>query len=205
MLAFGMAAALLNVARGGAGQVVDCAMTEGAATLGAMIYGFRTTRGWQDERGANPLDGAAHYYDTYECADGRYIAIGAIEPQFYALLRKATGTDADPAFDAQHHRGRWAPLKARLAEIFRTKTRQQWCALMEYGDACFAPVLSMAEAPAHPHNVARGAFVTLNDVVQPAPSPRFLGTPAPSPRPYGPVGTDIDEVLAAPARERQGP
>ena len=196
MLAFGMVAALLNVQRGGNGQVIDCAMTEGAATLGSMIYGFRSTLGWQDERGVNALDGAAHYYDTYECADGRYVSIGAIEPQFYALLRQATGTQDDPAFDAQHNRGQWAPLKARLTAIFLMKTRQDWCAIMEYGDACFAPVLSMAEAPLHPHNVEREAFVTLAGVVQPAPSPRFLGTPAPPPRAHDQAGADTDAVLA---------
>jgi alpha-methylacyl-CoA racemase len=196
MLAFGMVAALLHVQRGGAGQVIDCAMTEGAATLGSMIYGFRATHGWRDERGANALDGGAHYYDTYECADGEHVAVGAIEPQFYALLRQATGTADDPAFDAQHDAGQWAPLKARLGEIFRKKTRQEWCAIMEYGDACFAPVLAMAEAPEHPHSVARDAFVTLEGVVQPAPAPRFLGTPAPRPRAHDSRAADTDAVLA---------
>ena len=201
MLAFGMVAALLGVARGGAGQVIDCAMTEGAATLGAMIYGFRATSGWQDERGANFLDGAAHYYDTYECADGKYVSIGSIEPQFYALLRQATGTQDDPAFDAENDRGQWAALTARLTEIFAMKTRDEWCAIMEYCDVCFAPVLSMTEAPDHPHNKERGAFVTLDDVVQPAPSPRFLGTPAPAPRPYRAVGADTAAVLAELGRD----
>jgi alpha-methylacyl-CoA racemase len=196
MLAFGMVAALLNVARGGAGQVIDCAMTEGAATLGSMIYGFRATHGWRDERGCNFLDGAAHYYDTYACLDGEHVSIGSIEPQFYALLRAATGTADNPAFDAQHDRGKWAPLKAQLTEIFLMKTRQEWCAIMEYSDACFAPVLSMAEAPLHPHNVERGAFVTLDDVVQPAPSPRFLGTPAPAPRSCDNFDADTQAVLA---------
>lgn len=196
MLAFGMVAALLGVQRGGVGQVIDCAMTEGAATLGSMIYGFKAMDRWQDERGTNFLDGAAHYYDTYECADGRYVSIGSIEPQFYALLRQATGTENDLAFDAQQDQGQWPTLKDKLTAIFKMKTRDEWCTIMEFGDACFAPVLSMTEAPGHVHNVERKAFVEIDGVVQPAPSPRFLGTPAPAPQAYGDAGADTDAVLA---------
>lgn len=196
MLAFGMVAALLHVQRGGAGQVIDCAMTDGAATLGSMIYGFFAKGQWQDERGANILDGAAPFYDTYECADGRYVAVGSIEPQFYALLRQATGTADDPSFDAQYDKGQWSSLKDKFAAIFRMKTREEWCAIMEFGDACFAPVLSLAEAPGHPHNVERGAFIELDGTVQPAPSPRFLGTPAAPPKPYDNANIDTDALLA---------
>lgn len=195
MLAFGMVAALLAVQRGGEGQVIDCAMTEGAAALGAMIYGFHAMGYWDDVRGANFLDGAAHYYDTYTCADGQHVAIGAIEPQFYALLRAATGTTHDPAFDVQNNKGQWPLLKDKLAAIFRLKTRDEWCSIMEHGDACFAPVLSITEAPNHAHNAARGAFLELEGVIQPAPSPRFMGTPSPKPRPYESADTNNDAIL----------
>lgn len=173
LLAFAMTAGLLQAKTSGQGSVIDCAMTEGAALLMSMVWGFRQTLGWRDERGVNILDTGAHFYDSYETADGKHVAIGAIEPQFYAQLRAVTGLDADPDFDAQMNAVAWPVLKDKLAAVFRTKTRDDWCALMEGTDICFAPVLSMAEAPAHPHNVARGAFVERDGVVQPAPAPRF--------------------------------
>ncbi len=173
MLAFGMVAALLHAARTGVGQVIDAAMTDGAAVLMSMIWGFRANGLWSDDRGTNLLDTAAHFYDTYETADGGWIAIGSIEPQFYAELRRLTGLDADPDFDAQMDRAAWGPLKAKLTALFRTRTRAEWCAVMEMTDVCFAPVLSMAEAPAHPHNAARGTFVEAGGVTQPAPAPRY--------------------------------
>jgi len=182
MLAFGMVAGLLAVARGGDGQVIDCAMTDGSALLNAMTWGFMAQGQWRDERGVNLLDTGAHFYDTFECADGRFIAIGAIEPQFYALLRDTLGIAEDPAFDDHRNPERWPGLKARMAAIFAGKTRDEWCALLSGTDACFAPVLALTEAPGHPHNVARGTFVKVNGVVQPAPAPRFSGTPAPLPR-----------------------
>ncbi len=178
MLAFGMLSALLNVARGGKGQVVDVAMTDGASIIHAMQWGFRGLGMWEDTRGVNMLDTAAHFYDTYECADGKWISIGSIEPQFYALLRKALGIDSDPAFDAQMDKSQWPVLKAKISDIFKTKTRDEWSAIMEGTDICYGSIQSMGEALSHPHNVARGTFVQVNGVDQPAPAPRFLGTPA---------------------------
>ena len=182
LLAFGMVAALLHAARTGQGQVIDCAMTEGAALLMSMIWGFRTTRDWRDERGANLIDTGAHFYDTYETADGKFVALGAIEPRFYARFRALAGIADDPAFDAQFDPYAWPALRQRFATLFLTRTRDEWCALMEGGDACLAPVLSMAEAPGHPHNVARGSFIERQGVIQPAPAPRFSLTPAPDMR-----------------------
>lgn len=173
LLAFGMAAGLLQARVSGRGTVIDCAMSEGSALLMSMIWGFRQTLGWRDARGVNLLDTGAHFYDSYETADGKFVALGAIEPQFYAAFRKVAGLEEDPDFDAQMNPAAWPALKAKLEALFRTKTRDEWCALMEGSDICFAPVLSMAEAPAHPHNVAREAFVEREGVVQPAPAPRF--------------------------------
>ncbi len=181
MLSFGMVAALLNVARGGQGQVIDCAMTDGAAMIHAMQWGFRAMGMWEDTRGVNMLDTAAHFYDTYECADGTFISIGSIEPQFYALLREKLGLIDDPAFDAQMDKSAWPILKERLTEIFKSQPRAHWDALMEGTDICYGPVLSMADALRHPHNVARGTFVQVDGADQPAPAPRFSGTPAPAP------------------------
>lgn len=173
MLAFGMVAALLNAARTGQGQVIDVAMTDGAAVLMSMIWGFRANGMWSDDRGTNLLDTAAHFYDTYETSDGKFLSIGSIEPQFYAELRRLCGLADDPDFDAQMDRAAWGPLKDKLTALFLTRTRDEWCASMEMTDVCFAPVLSMAEAPAHPHNAARGTFVEAGGVTQPAPAPRY--------------------------------
>ena len=181
MLAFGMVAAILNARTTGRGQVIDCAMTDGAAAIHAMQWGFRGMGAWEDTRGVNLLDTAAHFYDTYECADGQFISIGSIEPQFYALLREKLGLTGDAAFDAQMDKAQWPTLKARLTEIFKSQPRDHWCVLMEGSDVCFAPILSMADALEHPHNIERGTFVKLDGKDQPAPSPRFLGTPAPAP------------------------
>lgn len=175
-LAFGLLAALTHARATGKGQVVDAAMVDGAASLMSYFYGFRAEGTHTAERAANRLDGGAHFYDVYKCADGAWIALGSIEPQFYALLREKAGL-RDPDFDAQLDRTRWPTLKEKLAKIFATKTRAEWCAIMEGSDVCFAPVLELGEAPAHPHNVARDAFVTLEGVVQPAPAPRFEATP----------------------------
>lgn len=196
MLAFGMVAAILHARGGGEGQVIDCAMTDGAALLGAMTWSFRSMGMWEDAPGRNMLDGAAPYYDCYACADGKWISIGAIEPQFYALLRAKTGLDADPAFDAQHDRARWPELKARLAEVIATKSRDEWCALLEGTDTCFAPVLSLDEAPRHPHNAARGTFVTVGDAVWPAPAPRFSATPSRAPEAAVAIGADSEALFS---------
>lgn len=181
MLAFGMVAGILNARSTGKGQVIDCAMTDGAAVIHAMQWGFRGLGAWQDTRGVNMLDTAAHFYDTYECADGKYISIGSIEPQFYALLRETLGLSADAEFDAQMDKAKWPLLKEKLTAIFKSQPQAHWNALMEGTDICYAPILSMAEALAHPHNQQRGTFVTVGGVDQPAPAPRFLGTPAPTP------------------------
>ena len=175
MLAFGIVCALLEARQSGKGQVVDAAMTDGAASLMAIIYGLKAMGTWTNERGTNMLDGGAHFYGTYECSDGKFVAIGSIEPQFYALLLQMTGLD-DPAPAAQMDKSRWPELQQKLAAIFKTKTRDEWCSLMEGTDVCFAPVLDLDEAPKHPHNVARQTFVELNGVTQPAPAPRFSRT-----------------------------
>ncbi|MES2757648.1 MAG: CaiB/BaiF CoA-transferase family protein [Pseudomonadota bacterium] len=175
MLAFGVVCAVLEARASGKGQVVDAAMTDGAALLGAMMYGFRAFGSWSDQRAANLLDGGAPFYDTYACLDGKFISIGSIEPQFYALLLELTGA-TDPAFGAQMTEAGWPRMRERFTALFKTRGRDGWCALLEGTDVCFAPVLDMAEAPAHPHNVARGTFIAVDGVTQPAPAPRFSRT-----------------------------
>ncbi|MFZ4109841.1 MAG: CaiB/BaiF CoA transferase family protein [Polymorphobacter sp.] len=182
MLAFGMVSALLHAQKTGQGQVIDTAMTDGAAVLMSMIWGFRANGIWSDDRGTNMLDTGAHFYDTYETSDGRWISIGSIEPQFYGEPRRLAGLADDPDFDGQMDRSAWGPLKAKLTALFLTQTSAQWCALMEMTDVCFAPVLSMADAPAHPHNAARGTFIEVDGVMQPAPAPRYSVTATDMPR-----------------------
>lgn len=197
MLAFGMVCALLEARRSGQGQVVDAAMTDGAALLGAMMYGFRAYGSWSDTREANLLDGGAPFYDSYACADGKFVTIGAIEPQFYALLLDKAGI-ADAGFEAQMaqmDRARWPELKARFGALFAQRTRQEWCALLEGSDACFAPVLDMEEAPRHPHNAARATFVEIGGVVQPGPAPRFSRTAPAVERPPAAPGEHSGEIL----------
>jgi alpha-methylacyl-CoA racemase len=194
MLAFGMVSALLHAKTTGQGQVIDCAMTDGAAALMAMIWGFRANGIWKDERGVNLLDTGAHMYDTYECADGKWISIGSLEPQFYALLLEKTGLKDDADFAAQMNSAQWPALKERLTALFKTCTRDEWCADMEMTDVCFAPVLSMSEAPHHPHNAARGTFVEADGVMQPAPAPRYSATVSDAPRMT--KAADTDAILA---------
>jgi alpha-methylacyl-CoA racemase len=195
LLAFGVVCAILEARASGAGQVVDAAMVDGAAALSAMFHGMRAVGIWSDERGANLLDTGAHFYDVYETSDGRYVSIGSIEPQFYAELLRLTGLDGED-LPAQMDRSQWPALKERLAAVFRTKTRDEWCALMEGTDVCFAPVLSLGEAPEHPHNVARQTFIEVGGVRQPAPAPRFSRTRAEVERPPAHAGQHTDEVLA---------
>jgi alpha-methylacyl-CoA racemase len=195
MLAFGMVSALLAVRNGAPGQVIDCAMVDGSAVLMGMIWALYATGMWQDRLGVNRYDSGAHYYDTYGTKDGKWISIGSIEPQFYALLREKVGLSEDPAFDAQDDIAAWKPLKERLKALFLTRTRDEWCALMEASDVCFAPVLSLAEAPLHPHNVARGTFIEIGGAVQPAPAPRYSVTQTDTPRPAPVVGADTDRIL----------
>ena len=197
MLAFGMVSALLSAKTTGKGQVIDCAMTEGAAVLMGMIWGFRGMGAWKDERGVNMLDTGAHFYDTFECSDGKFISIGSIEPQFYALLRELTGLDADKDFDAQMDQSQWGSLKEKLTALFKSKPRDHWCELMETTDVCFAPVLSMAEAPEHPHNKARGTFAEVGGMVQPMPAPRYSGTPTAKPVAAPAAGAHSAELLGS--------
>lgn len=181
-LALGVLAALLEAKGSGKGQVVDTAMTDGCATLMTMMYTLKAMGQWTQERGSNLLDGGAHFYDTYRCLDGKYISIGPIEPQFYALFLEKAGI-ANVDVQAQWDRGQWPALKEKLAAILLGKTRDEWCALMEGTDACVAPVLDMDEAPKHPHNVSRGTFIEVEGVVQPAPAPRFSRTVPGKPTP----------------------
>jgi alpha-methylacyl-CoA racemase len=195
LLAFGIACGIVEAQRSGQGQVIDAAMVDGAASLMTMTHSFRAMGIWNDERGTNMLDTGAHFYDTYETADGKYVSIGSIEPQFYAELLRLTGLEGEE-LPWQHDRAQWPALKERLAAIFRTKTRQEWCDLMEGTDVCFAPVLTIPEAVEHPHNVARGTFVEVADIPQPGPAPRFSRTPAGVPAPPAHAGQHTDDVLA---------
>jgi len=176
MLAFGIACALFEARSSGKGQVIDAAMSEGAASLMAMFYGRHAAGHWRDERGVNVLDTGSPWYDSYETADGKHVAIGAIEGRFYAELIERLGLDA-ANLPGQFEFARWPELRAALAAAFKTKTRDAWCRELEGTDVCFAPVLSLAEAPAHAHNRARGAFIEIEGVIQPAPAPRFSRTP----------------------------
>jgi len=195
LLAFGMVCALYEARKSGLGQVVDAAMTDGSATLMAMIYGLKAAGLWTDKPGTNLLDTGAHFYDTYETADNKFIAIGAIEPQFYELLLKLTEID-DPDFQNQLDFAQWPQLKDKLSIVFKTKTREAWCEIMEGSDVCFAPVLSMSEAPEHPHNKQRKTFIENEGVLQPAPAPRFSRT-APEIKGSPPTpGQDTESVLA---------
>jgi alpha-methylacyl-CoA racemase len=196
MLAYAMVSALLGVKMGQPGQVIDCAMTDGAALLAGMSFSMLEQGINQDQPGVNMLDGGAHFYDTYETADGKYIALGAIEPQFYALFRKLTGLADDHAFDAQLSRADWPALTEKVAALFKTKTRDEWCALLEMTDVCFAPVLTMAEAKRHPHNLARGTFVDVDGWLQPAPAPRYSATVNDTPRGVSAINEDCDVLLS---------
>lgn len=197
MLALGIVSALLAVRMGGEGQVVDAAMVDGASLLGAMTRQFFNGGTWNDAPGTNAIDGGSHFYDTFECADGGWVSIASIEPQFYALLRRAIGLADDAAFDAQMDRDAWPALKARLAALFLTRSRAEWTALLEGTDVCFAPVLSLGEAPLHPHAVARVAFVEVEGATHPAPAPRYSGTPLARPRAAHAPGADTNAVLKA--------
>jgi len=193
-LALGIVAGILEARTSGRGQVVDAAIVDGAASLMTLFYGLHAAGLWSDARGANLLDTGAHYGEVYETRDGKHVAVLAIEPKFYAELCERIGLD--PAtLPAQNDRDAWPAMKARFAAVFRTKTRDEWCALLEGTDACFAPVLSLTEAPQHPHNRARGTFVEVDGVVQPAPAPRFSRTPGGVQRPPSAPGADTDAVL----------
>ncbi len=193
-LAFGLMAGIIQARETGKGQVVDCAMSDGAASLMAMFYGMKGAGVWKDTRRSNMLDGGAHFYDTYKCSDGKWVSIGSIEPQFYALLLEKTGI-TDPQFQRQVDRDVWPELRAKLAAVFATKTRDDWTAIMGGTDVCFAPVLDLDEAPKHPHNAARKTFVEVGGVTQPAPAPRFSVTPPAIQGPPPAIGAHNREAL----------
>ncbi|MBK4999680.1 CoA transferase [Pseudomonas sp. S31] len=192
LLLVGLLAALHEVRQSGVGQVIDAAMSDGTSLLAAFIHGLRAQGHWQDQRASNLLDGAAPFYDTYRCADGGFIALGAIEPKFYQELRDRCGLQ-DSVFDDQMNTDCWATQKQALAGIIALRTRDEWCALLEGTDVCFAPVLDWAQAPHHPHNRARETFVTVQEVVHPAPAPRFSRT-TPS-LPQAPHAMSLEQAM----------
>lgn len=193
LLAFGIVAALVERHRSGEGQVIDAAMLDGTATLFASIVGFMNMGVWTDERESNFLDGGAHFYDSYETSDGRFVTVGAIEPQFYRRLLELL--ELDPSEWPQNERSRWPVLKGRLRNLFRTRTRDEWCRLLEGTDVCFAPVLTLAEAVEHPQIAARATYVEIDGTVQPAPAPRFSRTPGAIQGPPCAPGEHSREVL----------
>ena len=195
LLAFGIACGLVEARRSGRGQVIDAAVVDGAALLTTAVHELTALGMWSDRRGANLLDGGAPFYDVYETSDGRHVAVGALEPEFYAELLARLGLDARE-FPQQMDRERWPELRERLAAVFRTRTRAQWCELFDGSDACVAPVLSPGEAPDHPHNRARGTFMQMGGSPQPSPAPRFSRTPVAPPAPPPAVGQHTDDVLA---------
>lgn len=194
LLAFGVLCALHEARGSGRGQVVDAAMTDGAALLSAMFYGLHAGGAWQPARSSNLVDGGAPFYATYACADGKHVAVGALEPAFYAELLERLGL-ADVEAEAQMDRSRWPALRERFAAVFAQRTRDDWCTVFEGSDACFAPVLDWSEAPLHPHNRARGTFMDINGVPQPAPAPRFSRTPAERPAAAVQAGANGADIL----------
>lgn len=192
-LAFGVSCAIIEAQKSGKGQVVDVSMVEGSASLMSMMYSFKAMGIWSDKRGENLLDTGAHFYDTYETKDGKYVSIGSIEPQFYALLVEKA--ELDKKFLAQMDPTQWDSLRDDLSEVFKQKTRDEWCEIMEGTDVCFAPVLSMWEVQDHPHNKARESFIDINGVTQPAPAPKFSRTQAATPKGPMPAGSATNDVL----------
>jgi len=194
-LAFGMVCALLETQKSGEGQVVDAAMTDGSALLMSLFHSLKAQGMWTDKRGSNMLDGGAHYYDVYETKDGKYVSIGSIEPRFYALLIEKTGLDA-AEFAGQNKPEHWPGLKNKLESVFLSRSRQEWCDLMEGTDVCFAPVLDINEAPLHPHNIERETYIEVGGMTQPAPAPRFSRSkPEVAFAPHEP-GSDLKTVLS---------
>jgi alpha-methylacyl-CoA racemase len=194
LLAFGIVCALLEARASGKGQVVDAAMIDGSALLTTMLHGMRASGHWLDDRGSNVLDGGSPYYQVYETSDGGFVSIGCGEPEFYRGFIDALGLD--PAdLPSQDDRSSWPQMRERLAAMFRGRTRDEWCSTLTRPDVCFAPVLTLAEAPAHPHHVGRGTFIDVDGVTQPAPAPRFSRTEPSVPRPPRLPGEDTDEVL----------
>lgn len=194
LLALGVVAALLEAQKSGKGQVVDAAMTDGASVLMTALYGMHAAGLWSDERESNILDGGAHYYNAYETADGKFISIASIEKKFYAELLERTGFE-DPDHAAHKDPKQWRSNKEKVAAMIKTKTRDEWCEILEGTDVCFAPIMNMTEAPSHPHNQSRDTFVDVEGVTQPAPAPRFSRTPSSIQKPPSAPGADSAEVL----------
>jgi alpha-methylacyl-CoA racemase len=194
-LVMGMLAALYEAQRSGKGDVIDAAITDGSASLMSMFHSMDKLGAWSPERGSNMLDGSAPFYDVYETSDGRFVSIGSIEPQFYALLVEKTGVDPE-VFANSYDKSQWPQMKERLIEVFKTKSQAQWCELMEGTDLCFAPVLNYREAPAHPHNAARNTYIDIDGLIQPAPAPRFARSDCATPSSPSSEGADTHEVLA---------
>jgi len=190
----GVLAGIISARSTGKGQVIDCSMVEGSASLMMMMYGALASGAWTEERGHNRTDGGAHYYRVYETRDGEHVSVGAIEPQFYALLLQHTGLEGAD-LPSQTDRAHWPEMQQRLARIFKEKTRAEWTEIMQQTDICFAPVLRMSEALSHPHNRHRESFVEIDGIAQPAPAPRFLGTPTRVQCPPARVGEHTHEVL----------
>jgi len=193
-LAMGVLAGILGARAGGKGQVIDCSMVEGAASLMMMMYGALASGAWVEQRGHNRTDGGSHFYHVYQTKDGGYVSVGSIEPQFYRLLLTHTGLEGAD-LPAQSDRAQWPAMQERFAQIFKQKTRAEWVAIMQQTDICFAPVLTMSEAIAHEHNRHRGSFVEVQGIAQPAPAPRFLGTPTRVQAPPARAGEHTDAVL----------
>jgi alpha-methylacyl-CoA racemase len=195
MLAFGMLAAIVSAQRTGEGQVVDASMVEGSSLLATLIHSMRDLGMWTDEAGTNLLDSGAHFYEVYECADGGHFAVGALEPQFYAELLRLL--ELNPEEFPQMERERWSEMKHAFAQVFLTRTRDEWAEVFAGSEACATPVLGLGEAASHPHNAARGSFVEVGGRMQPAPAPRFSATPSAVPGPAPEPGADTDAALAA--------
>jgi len=195
LLVIGILAALQERNTSGHGQVVDAAMVDGSALLTAFIHGMHSGGLWNDERGTNLFDGTAAFYDTYECADGQYVAVGCVEPQFYAELIDRLGLTGED-LPMQYDLDAADELKSRLGGVFKGRSRDEWTAVFEGSDACVSPVLTPWEAHTHPHNAARETFIEVGGIRQPAPAPRFSRTPAPAPEPAPRAGADTDELLA---------
>lgn len=203
LLAFGMVCALLEAGRSGNGQVVDAAMLDGAVSFMAMFFGFAANASFDDETGSHLIGSAAPFYDTYETSDGKFISIGSLEPQFFSQLLELTGLDEERFSGAGFHgagrsidRSAWPELRKALESVFRNKTRDQWCRIMEGSDVCFAPVLGLSEMHLHPHNAARGTTIEIDGVRQPAPAPRFSRSRPEAPEAGSRPGEDSDEVLS---------
>jgi len=212
MLALGVVSGILSARQTGRGQVIDAAITDGSALLNTLLLCFHQMGAWSNRRSDNMLDGGSPWYNSYECADGQHVTVGSLEPAFYRLLLEKCGLDEDPDFDRQMDKTRWPQAREKLAALFKTRTRSEWCELMEGSDACFAPVLNLDEAAGHPHNRARDTYIVVDGVLQAAPAPRFAGTPSRTgttpPKPgehtesllknLGYEATDIERVLSPP-------